>query len=48
MTPEETKRMDELVRQIQVEQDHHKFGELIDQLNKLLAEKERRFEPPTK
>jgi hypothetical protein len=46
VTPQERKRMAELVQQIQVEDDHKKFGELVDELNSLLSEKEKRFEPP--
>ena len=48
MTPEETKRMNELVFLIQAEKDHKRFGELVEELNVLLAEKEKRFEPPAK
>jgi len=36
MTPEEMKRMNELVLLIQAEKDHQRFGELVDELNALL------------
>ena len=48
MTPEEQKRMNDLVLRIQTEQDHKRFGELVDELNALLAEKEKRIEPRAK
>ena len=47
-TPEETKRLSELVLELQAEKDQKKFGELIDELNALLLAKEKRLEPPTK
>ena len=45
MTPEEVKRMNELVLLIQEEKDNPKFGELVDELNTLLDERELRFPP---
>jgi len=45
MTPEETKRMNELVLLIQEEKDRQKFGELVDELNALLDGRELRFPP---
>jgi hypothetical protein len=48
MTPEETKRLSELVLKLQVEKDQKRFGELMDELNALLLAKEKRLEPPTK
>jgi hypothetical protein len=48
MTPEETKRMEELVLQIQVEKDPQKFGELVDELNVLFAAKDKRIGPQAK
>ena len=48
MTPEEVKRMNELVLLIQEEKDQLKFGELVDELNALLGERELRFPPPPK
>jgi len=48
ITPEELKRMNELVLLIQGEQDQLKFGNLVDELNALLDERELRFPaPPT-
>jgi hypothetical protein len=40
--------MNELLLLIQEEEekDHQKFGELVDAPNVLLAERDRRFEPP--
>jgi hypothetical protein len=46
MTPEEMKRMNELVLLIQAEKDHQRFGELVDELNALLDERELRFPVP--
>ena len=46
MTPEEVKRMNELVLLIQAEKDYLKFGELVDELNALLDERELRFPTP--
>jgi|HubBroStandDraft_5_1064220.scaffolds.fasta_scaffold395796_2 hypothetical protein len=37
------KRMNELVLLIQEENDQQKFGELVDELNALLDERELRF-----
>jgi hypothetical protein len=48
MTPEERKRMAELVQQIQDERDQERFGRLVTELNDLLAERDKRFEPPAK
>jgi hypothetical protein len=44
MTPEETKRVSELVKQIEIEKDHAKFTQLVDALNALLDAKERRLD----
>jgi len=46
MTPEETKRLSELVLKLQVEKDQKSFGELMDELNALLLAKEKRLDPP--
>jgi hypothetical protein len=43
MTPEERERMNWLVLRIQQEKDHDKFTELVDELNKLIEQKEERF-----
>jgi hypothetical protein len=43
MTPEERERMNVLVLLIQKEKDHEKFTKLVDELNKLIAQKEDRF-----
>jgi hypothetical protein len=43
MTPEERERMNVLVLLIQKEKDHGKFTKLVDELNKLIAQKEDRF-----
>jgi len=40
MLPDEQTEMERLYRLIQVEKDHKKFGELIDQSNFLLKRKE--------
>jgi len=48
MTPEELKRMNELVLLIQGENDRQKFGELLDELNALLDGRELRFPAPPK
>lgn len=40
MAPEEKQQMESLCKQIQVEKDPKKFGELIQQLNELLERKE--------
>jgi hypothetical protein len=39
--------MNELVLQIQLEMDQKRFGELVEELNHLLAIREKRFEPPS-
>ncbi len=44
MTPEERERMNRLCAQIQVEQDHNKFTQLIAELNSLFETKERRLD----
>jgi hypothetical protein len=44
MTPEERERMNELCRQIQIEKDPAKFSALVEELNKLLEEKEERLQ----
>jgi len=43
MTPEETLRMNELCKRIQVEKDPSTFDALVYELNELLAGKERRI-----
>jgi hypothetical protein len=48
MTPEELKRMNELVLLIQGDNDQQKFGELVEELNTLLDKREQRFDPPHK
>jgi hypothetical protein len=40
MTPELRERMAELCQQIQIEKDQAKFTALIEELNRLLAEKD--------
>jgi hypothetical protein len=45
MTPEERERMNWLVLRIQQEKDHEKFTKLVEELNKLIAQKEHRFPP---
>jgi len=47
MTPEEQTRLKQLVQQIQVEKDHKRFGELVDQLNALLAVTDKELKPPS-
>ncbi len=47
MTPEERERMNWLVLHIQQEKDHDKFTQLVEELTKLIDQKERRF-PPSK
>ena len=44
MTAEERAEMNRLCERIQTEQDPHLFMELVDQLNRLLARKEKRLE----
>jgi hypothetical protein len=43
MTPEERERMNWLVLRIQQEKDRDVFSKLVDELNKLIEQKERRF-----
>jgi hypothetical protein len=43
MTPEETKQMHSLCDRIQVEKDHAIFLKLVQDLNDLLARKDRRM-----
>lgn len=43
MTPEERERMNWLVLRIQQEKDHETFTKLVEELNKLVAQKEGRF-----
>jgi hypothetical protein len=45
MTPEERERANWLMLRIQEEKDHKKFNELVEELTKLIAQKERRFPP---
>jgi hypothetical protein len=45
MNPEETKRMTELVNQIQVEKNQKIFIALVEELNELLKSKEVRLSP---
>ena len=49
MRSEERERMYELCALIEKEQDHHRFLQLIEELNDLLERQERRLEdkPPT-
>ncbi len=44
MTSEERERMNEICAQMQVEQDHRKFGLLLAELNDLLERKGHRLE----
>lgn len=44
MTPDERDRMYALCAQIAVEKDHHKFTELVKELNELLDAKENRLD----
>jgi hypothetical protein len=46
MTPEERRRMNWLCKQIQEERDPKRFGQLITELNELIAEKESRITSP--
>ena len=46
MTPEERAEMNRLCERIQAEQDPQIFMDLVDQLNQLLARKEKRLEYP--
>jgi hypothetical protein len=43
VTPEERERMNWLVLRIQQEKDHEKFTKLVEELDKLIDQKERRF-----
>jgi hypothetical protein len=44
MTPDERERMYRLCALIEVEKDHHRFLQLIEELNDLLERKEHRLE----
>ena len=46
MTPDERERMAILCQKIAVEQNRVKFTELVDELNKLLEQKEARLKNP--
>lgn len=48
MTPDEREEMAILCQRIAVEQDRHKFTELVDQLNELLDRKGKRLNAPPK
>jgi len=48
MKPEEIKRMYQLCAQIECEKDHHRFLELIRELNELLERKQRRLDESRK
>jgi hypothetical protein len=43
MTPEERERMNWIVLRIQQEKDHDVFSKLVDELNRLIDQKDRRF-----
>ncbi len=45
MTPEERERMNALALLIQQEKDQDKFPQLVKELNKLISQKENRFQP---
>jgi hypothetical protein len=45
VSPEELERMNALVLQIQVEKDHAKFTDLVQELNDLLDDRKSRFPP---
>ena len=48
MRPADRERMYQLCALIEKEQDHHRFLQLIEELNELLERQERRFDkPPT-
>jgi hypothetical protein len=47
MTSEEQEHMAKLVKQIEVEQDQHKFIQLVEELTDLLDGKKRRLENKT-
>jgi hypothetical protein len=44
MNPEESERMNQLVKQIQTEKDPKVFMELVEELNALLERKEERLQ----
>lgn len=44
MTTEERQRMYQLCAMIETEKDHHRFLQLIEELNELLERKEHRLE----
>jgi hypothetical protein len=48
MTLEERERMNVLVLLIQQEKDQDKFTKLVEELNKLISQKENRFPPKPK
>jgi hypothetical protein len=48
MTPEERERMNWLVLRIQQEKDHDTFTKLVEELEKLILQKENRFPPRPK
>jgi hypothetical protein len=43
MTPEETRCLDWLIKEIQVEKDQKKFSVLVHELNEILAKKDLRL-----
>jgi hypothetical protein len=45
MTPEERERANWLMLRIQQEKDHKTFTKLVEELTKLIAQKEHRFHP---
>jgi CHASE1-domain containing sensor protein len=45
VTPEERERMNWLVLRIQQEKDREKFSKLVEELTKLIEQKDRRFPP---
>jgi hypothetical protein len=47
MTPDEVVRMKELCEQIEIEEDHSRFSQLIAELNELLERKNKRFDHPS-
>ena len=46
MTPDEVERMKVLCQQIETEKDHHRFSQLITELNELLERKNKRLDHP--
>lgn len=48
MTPEERERMNWLILRIQQEKDQDKFTKLVEELDKLIQQKESRFPPKPK